>query len=80
MSNDNSAASFGIGLVVGAAVGLALGFLYAPRTGKETRAMIREKSGETWRKAEEIIKEAQERAKRILDDARSKAAQIKERA
>lgn len=78
MSNGNSTASFGIGLVVGAAVGLALGFLYAPRTGKEMRAMIREKSGETWQRADEIIKEAQERAKRIIDDARGKATQIKE--
>jgi len=74
----NDAASFGIGLAVGAAVGLALGFLYAPRTGKEMRELVRQKSGETWHKADEILKEAQERAKRIIEDARGKAAQIKE--
>jgi gas vesicle protein len=79
MSNNNSAASFGIGLAVGAVVGLALGLLYAPRSGKEMRELIKEKSGETWRKADEILKEAQERAKRIIDDARGKAAQIKEK-
>ncbi len=77
MSNGNGTANFGIGLVVGAAVGLALGFLYAPRSGKEMRAMIREKSGDAWQKADEIIKEAQERAKRIIDDARGKAEQIR---
>ena len=77
MSNGNSTANFGIGLVVGAAVGLALGFLYAPRSGKEMRAMIREKGGEAWEKADEIIKEAQDRAKKIIDDARGKAAQLK---
>ena len=77
MSNGNSTANFGIGLVVGAAVGLALGFLYAPRSGKEMRAMIREKGGEAWERADEIIKEAQERAKKIIDEARGKAAQIK---
>ncbi len=27
-------------LVVGTAIGLALGFLYAPRTGKDTREML----------------------------------------
>jgi gas vesicle protein len=74
----NDAASFGIGLAVGAAVGLVLGFLYAPRTGKEMRELVKQKSGETWHKADEILKEAQERAKRIIDDARGKAARIKE--
>jgi gas vesicle protein len=74
----NDAAGFGIGLAVGAAVGLVLGFLYAPRTGKEIRELVKQKSSETWHKADEILKEAEERARRIIEDARGKAAQIKE--
>jgi gas vesicle protein len=32
--------SFGLGLLMGAIVGGAIALLYAPRSGKETRAMI----------------------------------------
>jgi gas vesicle protein len=77
MSDSSNTANFGIGLLVGAAVGVALGFLYAPRSGKEMRAMIREKGSEAWDRADEIIKEAEERAKRIIEDARGKAAELK---
>lgn len=54
MSN-NGASGFGIGLLVGAAVGLAVGFLYAPRPGKETRAVIREKAETLMEKAKEKV-------------------------
>ena len=63
---------------VGAAIGLAVGFLYAPRPGREMRATIREKAEEAKDKAEEIIEEAKERGKRIIADAKGKAAEIKE--
>jgi gas vesicle protein len=35
--------SLGIGLIAGAAIGFAVGFLFAPDSGKETRHKIREK-------------------------------------
>jgi gas vesicle protein len=78
MSNADGMSGFGAGLLAGAAVGLVIGFLYAPRAGKEMRSMIREKSEETWTKADEIIKEAEARAKKIIDEARGKAAQLTE--
>jgi gas vesicle protein len=46
MSNSDSGARFGIGLILGLAVGVALGFLFAPRTGKETRGLIKNKTAD----------------------------------
>lgn len=63
MSNE-SAAGFGIGLLVGAALGVAIGMLYAPHSGRETRAMLREKAGEV-----------KDRAKRAIGDIRGKEAE-----
>jgi gas vesicle protein len=79
MSDKDSMTGFGVGLLVGAVVGLAFGFLYAPRTGKEMRGMIKEKGEEAWHKADEIIKEAEARAKRIIEEARGKAAQLQDK-
>jgi len=46
MSNSDSGARFGIGLILGLAVGVALGFLFAPRTGKEARELIKDKTAD----------------------------------
>jgi gas vesicle protein len=78
MSEGDSTSGLFSGFVVGAAVGLAIGFLYAPQAGQETRALVREKAEKTKEKAEEIIEEARERAKRIIADARGQAAEIRE--
>ena len=78
MSDEDTSKSLAIGFILGAAIGLAIGFLYAPHTGKETRAMIREKAEKTKEKAAEIIEEARERAKRIIADAKSKASETSE--
>jgi len=46
MSNSDSGSRFGIGLILGLAVGVALGFLFAPRTGKETRELVKDKASD----------------------------------
>jgi gas vesicle protein len=76
MTDNNGMSGFGLGLLVGAVAGLAVGFLYAPKSGRDMRALIKEKGEEAWDKADDIVKEAEARAKRIIDDARGKAAQM----
>ena len=46
MDDKNSGPGFGIGLILGIAVGAALGFIFAPRSGKETREMVKDKAAD----------------------------------
>ena len=53
--NKDTTSSFTVGLIVGAVVGLAIGFLYAPQSGKETRRMVKDKVVALKEKASEAI-------------------------
>jgi len=44
--NKDHAIGFGIGLFVGAVIGGVIALLYAPKTGKETRQLIKDKATE----------------------------------
>ncbi|MBN1376009.1 MAG: YtxH domain-containing protein [Dehalococcoidia bacterium] len=76
MTENGTGTGFGIGILAGAVAGVALGLLYAPHPGKETRLILKNKAGETLHKAEDILEEARERAKRIIHDAKGKAQEI----
>ena len=54
MSEKESGGSFAIGFLIGAVVGVAVGFLYAPKAGKETRALLKQKASEVKEKASEV--------------------------
>ena len=54
MSEKDTGAGFDIGFVIGATMGLAMGFLYAPRPGKETRELWKGKAEEVKEKVEEV--------------------------
>ena len=58
MGEKDSGNSFLIGFILGAVAGVAVGFLYAPKPGKETRALLREKASEFKEKAGEVISRA----------------------
>jgi gas vesicle protein len=62
MSDKDTGSSFAIGFIIGAIAGVAIGFLYAPKAGKETRALLREKAEEVKEKAEEVTEKAKEAA------------------
>lgn len=46
-----------LGVVIGGAVGSILGVTLAPKSGKETRKMISQKSSQTWQKISRVIEE-----------------------
>ncbi|MBC8477570.1 MAG: YtxH domain-containing protein [Dehalococcoidia bacterium] len=62
MAEKDTGASFAIGFLLGAVVGAAVGFLYAPQPGKETRAMLKEKAETAAEKAKEAAEKAKEAA------------------
>ncbi len=64
--------SFALGFLLGAVAGLAIGFLYAPKPGRETRAMLKEK-------AVEIKDKAGEGVEKIKGAASEAGKKVKER-
>ena len=56
--SDKDTGSFGIGFFLGAVVGLAIGFLYAPKPGMETRELLKEKAEKAREKASEVAEKA----------------------
>jgi len=59
---NNSGGSFMGGMLIGVLVGGALGLLYAPQSGKETRKFIRDKALDVKDKVVEGIDTAKEEA------------------
>ena len=71
---DNSTGKTALALVVGVAAGAALGLLFAPRSGKETRAALRNKGEDLQEDLEERIEQARKdwsKAKGKMADAAS---------
>jgi len=62
MSDKESGSNFLVGFIIGAIAGVAIGLLYAPKSGKETRALLKEKAGEVKEKASEVTGRVKESA------------------
>jgi gas vesicle protein len=61
MDDDGMTKGLVIGLMAGAVLGLAAGMLYAPKSGAETRTIIKEKAMEAREKADELVEKVKER-------------------
>ncbi len=61
-SGMNGLTTLGFGFMLGAVVGIAVGMLYAPRPGVETREMIAEKAEEAKEKIGEAVEVVKQKA------------------
>ena len=73
MADRNGGSGFAIGLIVGAALGLAIGFLFAPQSGKETRQLLRERAEAVRERAAGVSKKVRETAAEAVKRAQAKA-------
>lgn len=67
MSND--AGKFFGGLMIGTAIGAAMGILFAPRSGRETRQVLKRSAQDLPQLAEELSSNVQYQAERITEQA-----------
>ncbi|MFZ3106698.1 MAG: YtxH domain-containing protein [Candidatus Hydromicrobium sp.] len=79
--NNGKSSFLGImtSLLVGLSAGFVIGILFAPKSGKETRKEIKEKSEELIEKSKAGFDIAVGRTKEYVDSGKSKLAEIKSR-
>ncbi|NHJ85994.1 MAG: YtxH domain-containing protein [Asgard group archaeon] len=56
------------GFLMGAAIGAVVGIAYAPKSGRETRALLKEKAEEVAEKARETAEKAMEAAEKATQN------------
>ena len=80
---DNGLDKFVTGMVFGAALGAAIGLLLAPKPGRETRQLVRERAGEYFDTARERAGEyagpVRERAGEYIGTARERVSNMRRR-
>ncbi len=77
MSSDRDEfGSFLVGFIVGGLTGAVVSLLFAPQSGEETRALIRDKSIELRDRAAETAEEALARAEAAAAEARARAEEL----
>jgi len=76
MSDRDEFGAFLVGFVVGGLTGAVVSLLFAPQSGEETRALIKDKSIELRDKAQVTGEEALARAEALAADARRRAEEL----
>lgn len=71
-----STGKFIAGFIVGGIVGAVTGILLAPRSGDETREMIKDASQKAYDKAHATVKEIQDKAESISNDMTKKGEEL----
>ena len=79
MSDRDEFGAFLVGFIVGGLTGAVVALLFAPQSGEETRALIKDKSIELRDKAEVSAEEAYARAEQLAADARARAERTRQR-
>ena len=70
--NRDHACGFGIGLLTGAVIGGVIALLYAPKTGKETRQLIKEK-------ATDVVDAIKDKTSGVVDEVKDAASEASRR-
>jgi len=76
MSDRDEFGAFLIGFVVGGLTGAVVSLLFAPQSGEETRALIKDKSIELRDKASQSAEEVLARAESAAAEARQRAEEL----
>jgi gas vesicle protein len=77
MSSDRDEfGAFLVGFIVGGVAGAVVSLLFAPQSGEETRALIRDKSIELRDRAAETAEDALARAEAAAAEARTRAEEL----
>ena len=66
--NKDNVIGFGIGLLTGAVIGGTIALLFAPKTGKETRQIIKDK-------ATEVVDTAKEKTSELVGTVKDAASE-----
>jgi gas vesicle protein len=70
MTNKDSIPEFGIGLILGMAIGAVLGFLVTPQSGKETRELVRDKASDVSATVKDLTADRRKVYKKTWDKRR----------
>jgi gas vesicle protein len=76
MSDRDEFGAFLVGFLVGGLSGAVVALLFAPQSGEETRAQIKDKTIELRDKAQVSAEEAIARAEAVAADARARADEL----
>ena len=75
----STTSKFFAGFLIGGAVGAIAGILLAPKSGAETREMLKNSTVDALKKADETVKEIQAKADDVVNDLQKKGEEIKEK-
>lgn len=76
MSDRDEFGAFLVGFIVGGLTGAVVSLLFAPQSGEETRALIKDKSIELRDKATVTAEQALAKAEAVAADARARADEL----
>jgi gas vesicle protein len=72
MSDRDEFGAFLVGFIVGGLTGAVVALLFAPQSGEETRALIKDKSKMARERATELANEVRERGTSIANEVRER--------
>ncbi len=67
---------FGLGLLVGLAIGAGVALLYAPNSGEKTRKLIKGKVEDVWDAGVDQMKETRKQGKEMLDKVQKQVEEV----